>query len=535
VFLGKIMLFATQTQTEKRVTGIAASLRKRRIEKLRHRLGNGHDAELHANIGQLFSELGQNQQALHAYKTAVETLIYTEGPLDHAHSDQLIEIYKQILTLAPSDDDIAEHLADEYRRRGMDYRAIALYLKVAERYTRQGDYYKAIRYYHQILDIEPGSISTRQTCAYLYCHLRKYTHGAKEYLQIGDTYYEHQKFDGALEYYRKAAILDPESTDIQQRILLARRIVEGDVNPSSQKRLQALNHIAEAIPFIEDKTRIAQELHQNIRQVQYQYRQSFRIKQERLRTTRRQLNTLAAHVNSLEEHLQTIAQAQEQLREQLAREIERKHDLGRKLTAITSLQVTPDEHTAQTALSQQHQRMTSAMNRLSAQKIPLLQRLREDLVQVSQREKDIRDQLDQYTTKHKTLTQHLDHIQQQRHQLEQLLQKSLAKSLRHEKALHKQFKKLLKQYKQILHKMMQEKRKRTSLHARSACAGPDLSADGQTGSRRRRQTGIPHLLSHPAVQRATPVIPVQVKKRDGRYHQQVTKKRSPKEEFQTSL
>ena len=161
--------------------------------------------------------------------------------------------------------------------------------------------------------------------------------------------------------------------------------------------------------------------------------------------------------------------------------------------------------------------MTSAMNRLSAQKIPLLQRLREDLVQVSQREKDIRDQLDQYATKHKTLTQHLDHIQQQRHQLEQLLQKTLAKSLRHEKALHKQFKKLLKQYKQILHKVMQEKRKHTSLHAHSAVA--------QAGSCRSTQTGTVHL---------TPVIPVQVEKRGGRYHQQVTKKRSPKEEFQTS-
>jgi tetratricopeptide (TPR) repeat protein len=214
--------------------GITVSLTRRKIQKCQQNLGNGHDAELHLTIAELYRYLQEDSLAIESYKLAAETLLKKRKPGDTESSNQLIKIYKNILSLTPLDDETAEKLSQEYQRRGMDYRAVSVHTSFAEHYTQLGEYTKAIEHYQRIFEIEPGSITARQICADLCCRIGDPRQGSREYSQIGDIHFEHQKFDDALKYYQQASKVYPDDDDVKQKILMTRQILEGTVIPQVQ-------------------------------------------------------------------------------------------------------------------------------------------------------------------------------------------------------------------------------------------------------------------------------------------------------------
>jgi len=50
--------------------------------------------------------------------------------------------------------------------------------------------------------------------------------------RIGNIYFEHQKFDGALEYYQRAAELHPEHEEYSRRYVLLRAFLR-ELDPSN--------------------------------------------------------------------------------------------------------------------------------------------------------------------------------------------------------------------------------------------------------------------------------------------------------------
>jgi tetratricopeptide (TPR) repeat protein len=232
--------------------GIAISLKKRKILKCQHRLGNGHDAELHATIADLYKHLGEQHLAVESYKLAANSLLKKGTALETDRSNDLIQTYKNILSLAPDDDVMADALGREYQRRGMQYRAMALHTSLAEHAVQRGDYQKAIGQYQRVLEIEPTSMTARQMCAELYSRIGAYQQGAREYAHIGDLYFERQKFDGALEYYRRASDLAPKDVEISQKMLFTQQILDGAIIPHQQP----LMYVTE-----EQTTRTLEQLH----------------------------------------------------------------------------------------------------------------------------------------------------------------------------------------------------------------------------------------------------------------------------------
>ena len=61
--------------------GITVSLMKRKIQKCQRQLGNGHDAELHLTVADLYKHLGEDALALESYRAAAKSLLQSQTPL----------------------------------------------------------------------------------------------------------------------------------------------------------------------------------------------------------------------------------------------------------------------------------------------------------------------------------------------------------------------------------------------------------------------------------------------------------------------
>ncbi len=439
--------------------GITVSLTKRRIQEYQRQLGNGNDADLHLTIADLYQYLGENSLAIENYKSAARDLVKGKTPLEPVSSNQLIDAYKKILSLSPFDDETANKLGREYQCRGMHYRAVSLHTSLAERYTQCGEYHKAIEHYRRVFEIEPGSITVRQTCADLYCRIGELRQGAKEYMQIGDIYFDHQKFDGALKYYQQASNLNPDSDEVKQKILMTQQILEGTIIPQVQASLQKLcnmNHLKQSLA---EKERIEQTLRHNIRQLKQRYRQSVKLKNQQLQATQQRLDELSTYVAISKDNLEQIELGKQHLKDQLAQELAHRKDLECKLTKLDELQVSECNVQSTDPQAIYVQRLESAVMHLQQEKTKLEKQLQIKLEQSSHRECRLRDHLANQTSRGEKLAQQLTTTTRTRDQVEQKLQQQLQESLYRERGLREQMRKLIRQHENALKQVEHEKRR----------------------------------------------------------------------------
>jgi tetratricopeptide (TPR) repeat protein len=444
--------------------GIAISFTKRKIQKYQRQLGNGHDAELHLAVAELYQHLEDKSLALESYHAAAASLLKEGEPLSAGKSNQLIKIYKHILILTPLNEEISNKLGQEYLRRGFHYRAVELHTSLAERYTRYGKYRKAIAHYQQLFDIEPKSISARIICTHLYCQLGEYEKAAQEYIRIGDIYFEHQKFDGALEYYRQASELDPSDETITHKVALTQQILEGALIPQAQASLQKLSNMSQDTSYLQrslaEKGRVEQELRHNIQLLKQRYQQSVTSKNEQLRITQKRLEELSTYVAVFKDHLETIAFEKQKLQEQLDRELTHKHDLEKKLTQLSTLHVCDcqiPEQQSSPYVASQTERLESALSRLNQEKARLEKQLQRRLEKSTERESELRDHLEQENSRGIQLENQLTQITQERQNIERKLRYQLRESLDRENMLQEQMKQLLEEHECALQQIEQQK------------------------------------------------------------------------------
>ncbi len=440
------------------IYGITTSLTRRKIQKCQRKLGNGHDAELHLTVADLYKYLGEQSLALESYQAAAASVLQKQKPLDAMDRDRLISTYKRILALSPLDEDTANRLGQEYLCRGMDYRAISLHTLLAERYVRQEEYRKAIEQYQRVVEIEPGSITARVTCASLHCQLGDPEQGSKEYAKIGDIFFEHLKFDGALEYYQQALELDPQNEMLRQKAPMTKQILEGTLVPEAQANLQKLNMTnQESVDLKRDlaeKDRIEQELRKNLVLLKQRYQQSEILKNEELQVTRERLEELSTYVAVFKDNLEKAALEKQRLQQLLDDELAHKRMLEQKLKTLGTL----DPQTSiPTKRSENSVRLESAVTRLGQEKINLEQQLQKQLAQSSTRELQLRNHLEQQTSKGATLRRQFIDATREREHIEQQLRQQLRESLQREQRLQDQMKQLIGQHEQALKQVEREK------------------------------------------------------------------------------
>ncbi len=322
------------------LNGIRASLARRRIQKYHRRLGNGHDVELHLTIAALYQHLGEDSLAVESYYLAVRSLSKGGESLELSDSDQLIDIYKQILALT-LDDEIANKLGQEYQRRGMEYRAIALHTILAERYVRQEDFHKAIERYQWIYTSEPGNIRARVACAKLHCQLKHYEKGAKEYTQIADMYFEHRKFDGALEHYQQAAKLFPDDETLRKKVCLTQSVLEGTFIPQNhgdwQQLMTGQNPFFPKRPLAEQE-QVEQQLRHDLSLLEQRYQSTVREKNQQLQAAEERLDKLSTYVAVFKDNLENVMREKQRLQQQLDAELTQQRTLENKLATLHTLE-----------------------------------------------------------------------------------------------------------------------------------------------------------------------------------------------------
>jgi myosin heavy subunit len=444
--------------------GITVSLTRRRIQKYQRRLGNGHDAELHEMIADLRRHLKDDALALQSYHAAVQSLLTQKTPLDTPGSNRLIALYKKILALRPLDEETADRLGAEYQRRGHTYRAVSLHTAMAERFARTGNYQQATDQYQRVFQLEPGSITARQTCAELYNRLHKPKRAALEYKQIGDIFFDHQKFDGALEYYQQAATLDADNEDIQHKVGLTEQILDGALIPRAQASLQKLSNLSEDTAHLQqslaEKERIEQELRQNIQQLKQRYHRSVKVKDQQLRDTRHRFEKLLTYVAVLKDNLAHTEEAKSRFKAQLDQEIGRKQNLAHKLEQLTSLQISDQPvAVANTSQTPHVKRLETTVARLYREKTKLARQLQTQITQVARREDRLRELMATEASREQMLQQRLKQTTRQCDRMEEELHRESQMNQHQAHDLQTQLQQLLQQHEQALYQLEQQKQR----------------------------------------------------------------------------
>ncbi len=437
--------------------GLHASLTRRKIKKYQQQLGNGHDSELYQAIAEQQMQLGHPHRALESYRRAAGSLRHPQRPLEHAESERLIHIYRRILRLCPSDGDTAENLGREYQRRGMEYRAVSLYTSMAEHYAAQGNYDNAIRQYHRVIAIESGSITARDACARLYCHLGDYEHAAAEYREIADIFFQHQKFDGALQYYQQAQELVPDNEAIREQIVTTRHILEGtvilpeydDFNTSGRERM-ALKH------SLEEKEQLEQHLRHKISLLEQRHQQTVAQKNRQLQAARERLEKLSTYVAVFKHTLEQVTLEKQHLTKQVENEAGHIARLEEHLATLNILYNSLSEPAGHT---QEARRVTRAMKRLRAQKQQIEQHIQADLEHRTHHEKRLHHTLAHHETQGSRLERQIALITRERQHIEQNAREQFRQSLEQEQSLEEQITRLIEQHTQAMQQVEEEKQK----------------------------------------------------------------------------
>lgn len=433
--------------------GITASLAKRKLHKCQRQLGNGHDAELHLTIADIYQHLGEEALALASYRAA-EASVLKQPQRDASVTERLIALYKRILALSPYDETVIEKLSQEYARQGKQYKAASLHTELAQRYIRHGEYQKAVAQFQRMFAIEPNSITARTACAETYCQLGDKPHAAVEYAHIGDIYFEHQRFDGALGYYQQASTLDPSNLEVQQKILTTQHILEGTIIPQAQATLQKLQNLTQDMRHsLSEKERIEQELRQNIHLLKQRYKQSFATKNDQLNSTRKRLEELSIYVTVFKENLKKIAIEKRSIQAQLDDELRQRKELEQKLERLNILSAQATPAAPSNAPSEELERLASANKRLEEEKTKLEQQLYVKLEQSTQREQELREHMETQMSTSVSIEGQFKQFIHERNQVQDQLQQQLQESHRREHGLQEQIRELITQHEDALAKI----------------------------------------------------------------------------------
>ena len=441
--------------------GLSVSLMKRKIQKYQRKLGHGHDAELHHTVADLYHHLGENALAFESYQAAAASLLQLGRELSVPESDRLILIAKHILRLAPENAGAIQTLNREYLRRGFTYRAIELHTTLADRCARQGEYHKAIQHYQRVFAIEPNSITARLTCAMLHCQLGEYRQAAKAYAHIGDLYFEHHRFDGALAYYQQAGQLAPEEHTVQQKIILTQRILDGTLHAQTPVAPPAFTQVNEERTQLQqalaEKDRIEEELRRNMTLLQQRYQDAVAQKNAELQNTQQQFEELGTELAVLKAHLEHVDGEKERAQAQLTQELAHQQALEGKLAKLNTLELAQADLPQPNAAGEAAARVQSAIIRLDEERARLEEHLQKKIQESAARETQLRGQVAEQTAQATALEEHVRQLTAECQAVEQQMQAQLHASRQRERRVQAEMRELLDQHEQALKQIEKEK------------------------------------------------------------------------------
>jgi len=195
-------------------------LRKKISKYQKQCLENPADIALHLRVAQLHMELGETENAADRYRQAIRILRNSGEPLSNANaSGWLINLYQQLIAVAPLDVEAYNGLGETYCERREFSKALEVYTSLLQRLIQAGKYREALAQCANMLVLDSNNISIRETYAGLLYRLGMLEKGAAEWKEIAELYLLQNKPEEALTSYFKALELTPLDRGLQEKLL----------------------------------------------------------------------------------------------------------------------------------------------------------------------------------------------------------------------------------------------------------------------------------------------------------------------------
>ncbi len=160
-------------------------------------------AIIYKKIGKLNADKlpeADKQKAILIKRNTVAEKLIEEGQIDKA-----IEEYKEILKINPANFDTYQKLGELFSQKGDQKEALSYYKKIVDVYFKNRLYKKALPIYQKILEMQPDSIATREKIAEIYEREGNETDAKREYLFLCEFYWKEKNMEKT-EFFSQKAI-----------------------------------------------------------------------------------------------------------------------------------------------------------------------------------------------------------------------------------------------------------------------------------------------------------------------------------------
>ena len=191
------------------------------------------DLRTRLKLGELYLKKGNKVSAVDEYSKAAESYAADGFNL------QAIAVYKQLLKIDTSVDDIYIRLADLYRKQGLIADALAQYRIVINNYEKEGKVKEAVDALKQMASMDPENFSVRAKIADLHLKNGNRKNALEEYSRIASDLKNRGRIDDVIILYDKLLSADPSCSDALREL--------GEVYLRSGKKNEALSKLQAAI------------------------------------------------------------------------------------------------------------------------------------------------------------------------------------------------------------------------------------------------------------------------------------------------
>jgi pilus assembly protein FimV len=158
-------------------------------------------------IGDLYSRLGQSEQAILYFKKVGDTYA-ADG-----FTVKAIAMYKKITKLTPAATDCIMKLAEMYTQQGLYNDARSQYMQVAEAFMRNADLPSAAKIFQKMLELDPENAAMQSRLADIYMRIGKKDEARAIFFSAAQSLFVRGAHDAADEALGKVLNLDPANGD----------------------------------------------------------------------------------------------------------------------------------------------------------------------------------------------------------------------------------------------------------------------------------------------------------------------------------
>lgn len=200
------------------------------------------DGNIHNIIGDLYYRKGDKKSAVDSYHKSASFFRH-EG-----FSLKALALYKKLLNINPSDIDALYALGQLSEEKGLTTDATRYYLAAADGMSKEGDKDRLLEIYKKILSLSPSNTSLRQKVAEIFLKEGLISSGLDEYVHLARIYEERGETAKAREFYRKVLDLQPAKREAIMGL--------GDLYEKEGALEKAVHHMKEATALLPDDTGI---------------------------------------------------------------------------------------------------------------------------------------------------------------------------------------------------------------------------------------------------------------------------------------